>query len=205
MLKRIGAVLMAGGAAIALIGTGSTSSFANVTPHATTWKVSPGGKVTGSATKPTLKDTKSGTTLTCASSSTTATLKSGSNPIGSISALSFKTCTGPVGLTFTVKLNGLPYKLNANSESSGVVKGTITGIKAVLSGSGCTADVDGTSASSAGQVTGTYTNSTGVLKVSGGNLHIWNVNGCFGLIANGDPSTYSASYKITPKQTITEG
>ena len=85
-----------------------------------------------------------------------------------------------------------------------MTQGSITGITASLSGSGCTATVAGTTASTTGKTTGTYTNSTHVLKVSGGNLHVWNVSaGCLGLINSGDASTFTGSYKITPAQTIT--
>jgi len=206
MLKRIGAVITAGGVAAALtVALGTAPSFATTTKE--TWTITPGGQVTGKATNPTLKDTKTGTVLTCKTSTTAATLKKGSgqtNPIGSITNIAFQTCTGPLSLTFTVKISKLPYKLDGTSynATTGVTKGKITGIFASISGSGCTASVAGTSATSAGQVTGTYTNGKGTLKASGGNLHIWNVDGCFGLIANGDPSTFTATYSITPKQTI---
>jgi hypothetical protein len=50
-----------------------------------------------------------------------------------------------------------------------------------------------------------YTNSTGKLKVltTGGNLHIYKVVGCAGLIASGDALTFSGTYTASPKQTIT--
>src|SRR5215468_3230493 len=35
------------------------------------------------------------------------------------------------------------------------------------------------------------------------NLHVYNVNGCAGLINSGDATTFSGSYTISPKQTIT--
>jgi hypothetical protein len=38
---------------------------------------------------------------------------------------------------------------------------------------------------------------------TGGNLHIYNVSGCFGLINSGDTATFGGSYQITPKQVIT--
>jgi len=34
-------------------------------------------------------------------------------------------------------------------------------------------------------------------------LHVYNVNGCAGLINSGDATTFSGSYTISPKQTIT--
>ena len=54
-------------------------------------------------------------------------------------------------------------------------------------------------------VSATYTNSTGALKVltTGGNLHIYNVSGCAGLIRSGDATTFSGTYAVSPKQTIT--
>jgi hypothetical protein len=52
-------------------------------------------------------------------------------------------------------------------------------------------------------VDGSYTNSTATLSVSGGNLHVWNVSGCFGLLRSGDPVSYIASYVLSPALTIT--
>jgi len=209
MLKRIGALLMAGGAAVALVGTAGTASFATT---AATWTVTPGGAIKGAAKGPTLSDTSTGTTLTCKTSAANGTAKSGTKLSGtglaSISVATFTTCTGPLSLTFKVKTNATakkPWKLNAVSynSSTGVTTGTLTGIKATLSGTDCTADVAGTTASATGTVDGTYTNSTGVLAISGGNLHIWNVSGCLSLIKTGDASSFIGNYTITPKQTIT--
>lgn len=86
-----------------------------------------------------------------------------------------------------------------------MTRGTISHVQVVLSGA-CTAVVNGTSGTSSdGVVTGTYTNSTGTLRFlpKGGNLHFWHVNGCGGLINNGDPAAVSAAYTITPRQVIT--
>jgi hypothetical protein len=204
MRKHLTAVLLSTGAAALALGIGTATAMA-----ATTWTITPGGAVTGSAGTTTLKDTNTGNTLSCASSATKATLKSGSgktNPIGKITSVTFSNCTGPGGLTFTVTTSASstnPWKLNATSFLNGVTHGNITGIRATLSGSGCSATVAGTTATSNGKVKGTYTNSTGILKVSGGNLHIWNVSGCLGLINSGDGSTFTGKYTITPKQKIT--
>src|SRR5262245_46169215 len=79
---------------------------------AATWTVKPGGAITAKAGVTTLKDTKTGSTLSCKTSSGKGTVKSGSGlsgtGIGSITALSFSTCTGPLGLTFTVKTAHFP-------------------------------------------------------------------------------------------------
>jgi hypothetical protein len=207
ILKRTYGILFAGVATAAVIGMSAAPALA-----ATTWTVSPGGAITGKSGTTTLKDTSTGSTLKCKSSATSATLKSGSGlsgtAIGSITAVSFTTCTGPLSLTFTVKTNALPWKLNATSynSSKGVTTGTITGIDATLTGPSCSATVDGTGAGKDnGMVKATYTNSTGKLKVltTGGNLHIYKVVGCAGLIASGDALTFSGTYTASPKQTIT--
>ena len=38
---------------------------------------------------------------------------------------------------------------------------------------------------------------------TGGNLHVFNVSGCAGLINSGDATTFSGTYTVTPAQTIT--
>ena len=210
MLKRIGAIITATGAA-AVLTAGLTAAPSFATNTRITWTITPGGAVTGSAGTTTLKDTATGTTLTCASSATAATLKSGSgqtNPIGKITSVTFSNCTGPGGLTFTATTTASstnPYPLSGSTfnSTSGVTTGKITNIKASISGAGCSASVAGTTATTPGKVTGKYNNGTGKLSTSGGNLHIWNVSGCFGLIANGDPSTFKGVYTISPKQKIT--
>ena len=202
ILKRTGTILVMGAATAAVIGLTSAPAFS-----ATTFTVKPGGAITAKAGKTTLKDKNTGSTLSCASSSGKGSVKSGSGlsgtGIGSISALSFSTCTGPLGLTFTVKTTGFPWKLNAKTFSGGVTKGTITGIKATLTGPSCSATVAGATASSTGTVNVSYSNSTGKLTTSGGNLHVFNVNGCAGLINSGDATAFTGSYAISPKQTIT--
>jgi hypothetical protein len=206
--KRTGSCLIAGAAAAFLIGASAAPALA----AAPTWTVKPGGIATAKAGKTTLKDTKTGTVLTCASSSAKITLKKGHHlsgtGIGSITAISFSKCTGPLGITFTVKSSHLPWKLNAVSytKSTGTTTGTITGVHSTLSGPGCSATVDGTGASKHnGTVKVTYVNKTHKLTVlpTGGNLHIYNVSGCFGLINDGDGSSYTAVNAVSPAQTIT--
>jgi hypothetical protein len=210
IFKRAGSVLVTSAALAGMLGLGASSALAATNAGvAATWTVKPGGAVTAKAGKTTLKDTKTGQSLSCASSSGTATLKKGSGlsgtGIGSITALGFSSCTGPAGLTFTVKTTHFPWHLNALSFSSGVTTGTITGIHATLSGPSCSAVVDGTGPTADnGKVTAKYSNGTAHLTTTGaGNLHIYNVNGCFGLINSGDGSSFHGSYAISPTQTIT--
>src|SRR5215467_8814687 len=142
LLKRAGSVLIVGAATAAVVGLSAAPAFA------ATWTVKPGGAITAKAGTTTLKDNNTGNTLTCASSSGKGSVKKGSGlsgtGIGSITALAFSTCKGPLGLTFTVHTSAFPWHLNAVSFSSGVTTGTITHIHATLSGPGCSATVDGT-------------------------------------------------------------
>jgi hypothetical protein len=180
---------------------------------ATTWTVKPGGTITAKSGTTTLKDTKTGQKLSCSSSAAKATLKKGSHlsgtGLGSITAISFSNCTGPLKVPFTVKSSHLPWKLNAvsYSRSTGTTTGTITGIHATLTGTSCSAIVDGSTGATKnnGMVHVTYGNKTHKLTVlaSGGNLHIYNVKGCFGLIKSGDGSSFTATYTVSPAQTIT--
>lgn len=171
------------------------------------WTVTPGGAVTGTGGTTTLKDTRSGATLTCASSTTDATVQSGSGlsgtAIATVTAATFNTCKGPLGINLDVTTGAVAYQLNAVSYADGVTSGTLENITASISGLLCSASVAGTTATTPGTVTGTYTNSTHTLSVSGGNLHIWNVSGCFGLLKAGDPVSYVASYVLSPALTIT--
>lgn len=202
MLTRLRGTVLTVAVAATLVSLGAGPAFA------ATWTVTPGGSVSGSAGTTTLRDTNTGATVTCSSSAASGSLKSGSglsNPIGSITTITFSNCTGPLGIRFVASVTG-PFPLNANSYSSGVTSGTITHIHGTVSGTGCSATIDGTSATADnGTVNATFTNSTSVLKTltTGSTLHIYNVSGCFGLLNNGDGATFSGSYTITPHQTVT--
>ena len=198
-------MLLTGGATALAVGASAGVALA----VAITFSISPGGAITAKAGKTTLTDTKTHTVLTCASSSSSGTLKKGHGisgaGLGTISKLSFSTCTGPLSLTFTVKTTHFPWHLNAKTFSGGVTTGTISGIHATLSGPSCSAVVDGTSATANnGMVTAKYSNSTGKLTTTGaGNLHIYNVSGCAGLINTGDATQFTGVYTVSPTQKIT--
>jgi hypothetical protein len=201
-------MLFTGGATALAVGATAGVALA----VAITFSISPGGKITAKAGTTTLTDTKTGSVLTCASSASAATLKSGhgiaGTNIGSITNLTFSSCVGPLGLNFTVTNSGFPWTLSGSAFNSGTgtTTGNINGIKSSLVGGPCSLTVGGTTAGSKGKVKVTYTNSSGKLKVltTGGNLHVFNVTtGCGGLINNGDPTVFSGTYTVTPKQTIT--
>ncbi len=206
--KRTGSGLIAGAAAALLIGATTAPAIA----AAPTWSVKPGGVAVAKSGTTLLMDTKTHTPLKCVSSSVKVTLKKGHHlsgiGIGSITSIIFNKCTGPLGLKFTVKSNHLPWKLNAVSynRKTGVTTGTITGIHATLSGSPCSAAVDGTGVTkNNGMVRVTYNNKTHKLTVlpTGGNLHVYHVVNCFKLINNGDGSSFTDVNAVSPLQTIT--
>jgi hypothetical protein len=92
---------------------------------------------------------------------TKGTLKSGSGlsgtAIGTITGTTFTTCTGPLGLTFTVKQVGT-WNLSITSNSGGTSVGNISNVDATLSGPLCSATVKGAADA-------TYVNSTGGLTL----------------------------------------
>lgn len=207
MSKRSARILLAGPAAVLVAVLGATAALA-----ATTWTVRPGGAITAKAGKTSLTDTRTGTTATCGSVTASGTLKSGSGlsgtGIGSFSAVSFRNCTGPLGITFTLRATDLPWHINLTSynPTTGVVTGTISHVQLKLSAPSCSATIDGTSSlASNGVIKFTYTNRTHVLKPlsNGGNLHVFAVSGCAGLFNNGDPVTVNIRFTLSPGQTIT--
>jgi hypothetical protein len=130
--------------------------------------------------------------------------------IGSVTAATFRTCTGPGKLAFSVKANDLPWTLNFASydPAAGVVRGTVSGIRVVIAAKvgTCSAVVNGTASSTAnGVISAAYTDGTGSLKflAAGGYLHFWHVKNCAPLLNNGDPATFSGTYTVTPRQVIT--
>ena len=210
ILKRAGSALVMSAALAGVLALSASSAIAAThTAVAATWTVMPGGAISAKAGKTTLTDKNTGSVLTCTSSSGKGTVKGGKGlsgtGIGTITALSFNNCTGPLSLTFTVKTTHFPWHLNAKSFSGGVTTGTITGIHATLTGPSCSAVVDGTGATANnGSVTAKYSNATGKLTTTGaGNLHVYNVKGCAGLISNGNSASFKGAYAISPKQTIT--
>jgi hypothetical protein len=172
------------------------------------WTVSPGGSFTGHAGRTELADTTTGeAAIICASSSSQGTFKSGSGlpgtSIGSIAAVSFQ------GGCFTLTAGRLPWKVNAKSyrSATGTTVGTITGVHLRFTDpTFCNLTADGTSATAGnGTVRFRYANATGRLQVlrTGGNLHIYQVQGCGGVFHDGDTATLSGTYMITPVQAIT--
>jgi hypothetical protein len=196
------AVLTAAVALLAVVlGAGPAAS-------STTWTVTPGGQFTGNAGTTTLKDTTTGSAITCARSSLAGMLKGGSGlrgaGIGSITSGGFTSCSTTFPTMIT--LRGLPWHINVTAYTDGVVHGTISHLGITVSMVDCSFEIDGTAAgASDGIARFSYSDATAKLKVlpTGGNLHIYQVIHCLGLVHTGDAATYTASYAISPAQTIT--
>lgn len=178
---------------------------------AVTWTVRPGGPVSMKSGKLILTDTATGAALTCPSTALSGTLKSGSGlpgtGIGSVTAASIALC-GSLG-SFTVTVTGLPWHVNLTSynATNRVVTGRLSHVQLHLKGNAfsCHAVIDGTAATADdGIVKFSYADGTGRLKLltTGGDLHFY-VRSCAGLIVSGDPATLSATFTMSPAQTIT--
>ncbi|HEY2305100.1 MAG TPA: hypothetical protein VGI05_04390 [Streptosporangiaceae bacterium] len=195
-------------ATAAVLATGpATAAPAGATTR--TWTVRPGGGVIAKAGATTLKDTTTGSVVNCQSSDMSGTVKPGSGlpgaGIGSVTAASYR-CFGPTGAPRLMP-SGLPWQLNLTSydAGTGVSRGTISHVRLAFSIFNCSAVVGGAGATSGGEVTVTYANKTGKLKLlaNGGTLHWYRVHKCAGLLASGDPASLTGSYVLTPKQVIT--
>jgi hypothetical protein len=188
--------LIASAALTAALGMTVTSASAT---SLATWTVTPGGAFTAVATNPTL--TVPAAALECASSHAGGSLATGvGNPganIGTITSLTFEDCS-VIGIPFDVTTGSFPWSLNVDGVSSvpNAVDGSITGVDASISGSGCTADF-------AGSVTGHYKNDTKQLVINSGTLVASNAD-CLGLINDGDEALYEAVYEVSGGHTITQ-
>jgi hypothetical protein len=182
---------------------------APATPATITWTVTPGGSVTGMSGKATLKDTTTGTALTCKSMSLGGILESGSGLKGK--GLGHFTSAASAGcdlatISVSVSSSSPDWVLNAVSYKPGVTTGTLTGLHFAISATGCSFVIDGTSGTANdGRVKIKFTNAHSHLTtlVNGADLHSYEVTGCLGLVNNGDPWTFDPCYVITPAQTIT--
>jgi hypothetical protein len=200
------AVVLSGAALLAACpGAGAPAAGA-----AMAWTVRPGGPITATAARATLTDTKTGVTLACSTSRMSGTLKAGSGlagaSIGSITKAAYA-CSGPTGWP-KLTPRGLPWQLNLTSYDArtGVSRGTVSHLQLALIAPVCHPVINGTSGATAdGAVAVSYTDRTGQLKIllTGGNLHWYHADGCAHLVRNGDPAELSATYVISPPQTIT--
>ena len=205
MRTRIGKVLFTGAAAALAIGFCASTALATSATTLTV-KVTGGGSYTAKSTKTTLTD--NGVSVTCTGSkaggtiaSKTYTKKTPPVKVGTSSSLSFTGCTGPLGKV-TVKVSGLPYSVKADSvtNSKGETASIVTGANTSVSMTGCSFNVTG-------EAPGYYKNSNHTLNLTSTppvklltakqRLTVSNVNGCAGLVNNGDHPTYTSTYTVS--------
>jgi hypothetical protein len=177
------------------------------------WTISKGGAVKITAKSFTLEDVTAGFSLPCKSSVLKGKLKSGKKLPGKGAGTLTSAATGGCstnGFTIVIKATHLPWKLNLVSYNAktGVTTATATGLHLAMSvpGIGCSAAVDGTGAAKDnGLIKVAYSNKTGKLTTlkTGGNLHLYAVKSCLGLVNNGDTMAISATYTVSQKQKIT--
>lgn len=201
--KSTGGILLVTAVTVLTVGVGATPALAS------TWTVSPGGNFGTHSATAFLKDTTSLMTMTCTNSVLKGSLRPGTGPanhLGKIIAATFLSCT--VGATtFTVTPSDYPWWFTPASFANPVTTGHIAGIHLALSGSnGCTAVVDGTTATANdGKVKVQFSNTSRALTVlsAGGNLHIYSPSAsCAGMFAAGDAVPYTATYPVIPNQAI---
>jgi hypothetical protein len=208
MNHRYAGILTAGCAALLTAAIGATTTLA-----ATAWTVQPGGPVSLRSGTFTLKDTRTGAQANCPSARMQGTLKSGSGlpgtGIGSITSAGFPQCGRSLPPPPIPTAAGLPWLLNVTSYNAakGVVTGSVSHVRIKITSVEyqCAAVINGTGGTAAdGMVKFSYTDSTGrlTLLTTGGNLHFYHVKGCAGLLNSGDPATLSATFTLTPAQTI---
>lgn len=198
-------ILLTGMAACLAFGLAAGPALA-----AATWTIRPGGPVTFGPVTATIKDTTTAAAITCRNGDLTGTLKAGSGltgtAAGSITGGAISACEGPGPLPWHITPRGLPWHINLLSYngSTALVHGTISHMQISAMGAGCAFVIDGTrGGASDGEVKLAYSDRTHQVKISGGNLHIFNENGCAGLVANGDPVSLTASFTLAPAQSIT--
>jgi len=177
---------------------------------AATWTIKPGGAVTLRLVTATIKDTTTAASITCKRGKLTGKLKSGSGLTGTsagrITGGVIDGCAGPGPLPWRITLLGLPWHINLISYdgSTAVVRGTVSHLEIRAAGAGCGFVIDGTGGGALdGRVKFTDSDRTHRVKTSGGNLHIFTVNGCSGLVASGDRVSLTASFTLAPAQVIT--
>ena len=212
MIKRnIAKAVLVGVAASAALGLAATAAVAAVP----TYKITAGthtsgtiaytGKAIGTSSSPAIhfNDKNTGLGTTCVSATASGTMKLGAHvsgtAMGNITKTTWTTCKGPAGIVLTPKQpTGSVWTLNGVARPvNGVTKVFIGNVVAnVTTNIGCKFTVKG-------KADGTYTNSTGKLKLTapragdGHKLAASNVSSCLGQVNNGDTLVFTGTYTVT--------
>ncbi|MFF4242629.1 hypothetical protein ACFYYL_42765 [Actinomadura geliboluensis] len=178
-----------------------------------TFTVTPGGSVSGTNTQPLRAlNTAKGVAAVCSGSTASGSAHSGDGVgLATLTSVAATGCVTTGGLATTITPTGLPWTFNATAYNAGtgVTSGDLTGVQATAvignpASPQCTVTV-GALGSGPGTITGTHTNSTHRLNVSGSNLRVQTATGpgCGSLASPGDPITLAGEYLLSPAQTIT--
>lgn len=204
------------GAAVMAIGLTATTALA--TAHAApspdpggagTWSVSPmnnveGGRGVGPAV---LTDSSTGGKITCAVPFAQFHYRGGmglTHTLATLKEQGFSQCTLPDGTAVTVTPSASSWNMTGNEfnpgTNLGVTTGRIRGVGLSFSSSSCSGTLDGTAAgANDGRLTYQYYNNPHWLIVRpwGSTLHAYDVSGCGGILADGDPVTIHAVFDAT--------
>jgi hypothetical protein len=210
--KKIASIAFTGAAVTAATMMGVTPTLAashfSVKNNGVRYKGPVKGKLK-SGTTAVLVDTTKNTTLTCrkAHFSGYISKSQGSPPVqvGVVSAATWSSCTGPLGLTVMAYLTTRP-KLSVSKHFPGSgASGRLVGFSTQINGTGltagCHAVIGGIS------VPWKYTNASHVLAVNSGHRATLTVRsataGCLGLIAKGDHAYIAGPHLVTVPAAMT--
>ena len=206
ILRRTGSVLFLGSATAAVIALTAGPALAATTLTVKVTGSSSTGTVTASSSKTVLTDPRSGVSVTCTSSKSTAIVKNGTHTgtspvqVGTVTKLSFTGCTGPTGAV-TITVNALPYKLSVDSKTvSGKTDGIVSGISTHVSTTGCSFNTTGSAPGfyNNGNHTLNQTPKLPITPLNKAQLTVSGVSGCAGLVLNGDHPTFTGTYTASP-------
>ncbi|GGF37437.1 hypothetical protein GCM10011519_08720 [Marmoricola endophyticus] len=184
--------------ALATLGAAGVLAFSGPAFAAGSYTVTAGGQSTGTTaftgTAGSISFTTPGADLSCGGGTAGGTLNLGTSDgtgIADISSASFSDCVGPLGIPLDVTQTG-DWTLNATGTPGAVTDGSITGVSAHVSNPDGQCDFDVT-----GAVDGNFDSANQQLNVTSGNvLTLSNVNGCFGILNDGDTADFSATYDV---------
>ena len=154
------------------------------------------------APRVTFTDTRTSTPIGCASGSMHGSVSLGRTrtaQLGTVASSSAGHCSAFGGLaTLAYKHKGTWHFNGVSKTTNGVTEVSITALALVLSSSSCTLTVSGTA-------DGTYSNSSKKLNLqprsgSGHLLKASHVNGCGGVVNNGDKITFVAAFTLSTRK-----
>lgn len=205
----IAAALAAGVALVGMSGPAwAAGPYSVTTPGASSGTTSvTAATATGSASSPKVLFWTDYVDMDCNDMSATGTANLGSsvsNPIASISSVTFNTCRGPGGLAMNVTKVGTWALEGTAAVSGGKVNGIVKNVKAQVRSAvagACDFDVEG-------DAPGYYDNATDTLYLDpakpGNTLKITYVSGCSGAVVVNDDAYFQADLAIsTPTGAIT--